>query len=855
MPLQLNTIEEYDFPHGFHRNYVTGKYIAIQPHDLGRPLTHAEMDYNLILNEQTQAGFRIFGSNEDLTLNDDDLGSSLVFHKISADDDDFAKYQSKGYSVDQYIWILDCCAPKFDCDLFVVDSICSFIVESVTATPEDPCINFVVDSICGNFDIDSISSEDSGGTSPGAVFFNFTTNMFGNDPFIFTPQTPFADVAYTIVSDGNSTPTGPANFTNNHLSGTMQSINATNDPTVFTGIYRFTPLVSVAQTVTGHADVDALVGGYNITSRWYYLLQPAQGGGGKGALTPTPTPSSSEEAPTPTPSSSEVAPTPTPSSSEEGPGIVNFTVNWKIEDNSLNTLQISDSGQRHSPNFLENHTYDHGNQNYMAIYSSIIPLSGYEFTGAANEIGFTLNGTPIVSGGSDLSNNVAMFEAQWEPNEADVNQGAGKYALTLSITGQAQYGADGPIEEGQEFKIEAISFLTAPTPTPSPSPSSSEIPPTPSPSPSSSEIPPTPTPSTSAIPPINTTDAAATNGEWSIFVRDADTDEKVEPIIVDISSEYGESEGSIFYKYFPVAVGELINVSIQQHVGTLQNSVQFTSYSQSGEATHTGAENDAPMFQMTGAPNTAFNVGSSNYSTFIDNKMGTDVLPALTYVNELVLTALNTDSEEFIIGRKSSPPLQAQKVNDGGSMLFWVGPSNGDVSINIISLPENMIYPPTTLEGLKSLNTNLPNGNDRYQMTVTPPTAEESAAGNNYMQFAIQAINSYNPAPGTTVGYTITGAWSEEDIQVMGVNIGDANNISSPVPSVTAESPYSNVFKIGSQGASDLRTAAIRVYAVDDSEIEDYESVRVTLDEYDSTGNMTSGIGVWNTGHIIDKEE
>ena len=168
MPLQLNTIEEYDFPHGFHRNYVTGKYIAIQPHDLGRPLTHAEMDYNLILNEQTQAGFRIFGSNEDLTLSDDDLGSSLVFHKISADDDDFARYQSKGYSVGQYIWILDCCAPKFNCALFVVDSItsndsgvCSFVVDSITATPEDPCISFVVDTIC-SFEVESIESENSG---------------------------------------------------------------------------------------------------------------------------------------------------------------------------------------------------------------------------------------------------------------------------------------------------------------------------------------------------------------------------------------------------------------------------------------------------------------------------------------------------------------------------------------------------------------------------------------------------------------------------------------------------------------------------------------------------------------------
>ena len=233
-----------------------------------------------------------------------------------------------------------------------------------------------------------------------------------------------------------------------------------------------------------------------------------------------------------------------------------------------------------------------------------------------------------------------------------------------------------------------------------PTPTATEVPPTPT----ATEVPPTPTPTTPPTPPRDTEDAAATNGEWSIFVRDNSTEEIIQPIIIDISEEYGAAEGSYFYKYFPVAVGELINVSIQQHAGTLQNSVQFTSYSQSGEATHTGAENDAPMFQMSGAPNTAFNIGASNYATFIDNKMGTDVLPALTYANELVLTELNTDSEEFIIGRKPSPPLQAEKVNDGGSMLFWVGPSNGAVSINIISIPENMRDLPTTLEQLKASN-------------------------------------------------------------------------------------------------------------------------------------------------------
>ena len=236
-----------------------------------------------------------------------------------------------------------------------------------------------------------------------------------------------------------------------------------------------------------------------------------------------------------------------------------------------------------------------------------------------------------------------------------------------------------------------------------PTPTATEVPATPTPT-STATATPTPTPTTPPTPPRDTEGAAATNSEWSIFVRDNSTEEIIQPIIIDISEEYEAAEGTYFYKYFPVQVGELINVSVQQHVGTLQNSVQFTSYSQRGEATHTGAENDAPMFQMSGAPNTAFNIGASNYTTFIDNKMGTDVLPVLTYTNDLVLTALNTDSEEFIIGRKPSPPLQAQKVNDGGSMLFWVGPSNGAVSINIISIPENMRELPTTLEQLKALN-------------------------------------------------------------------------------------------------------------------------------------------------------
>ena len=360
MPLQLNTIEEYNFVHGLHRNYVNGKYIAIQPHDLGRPLTHAEMDYNLILNEQTQAGFRIFGSNADLTLSDDDIGKSLVFHKITADDDDFTKYQSKGYSVDQYIWILSCC-DHFHCEFFVTDH-----HDGITSTDSEWC----------QFVVDTISSEDSG-------------------------------VCAFIVDSITSTPEDPC---------------------------------------------------------------------------------------------------------------VTFVVDTIVAQDSL---------------------------------------------------------------------------------------------------------------------------IHAGTPTPTPTVSTTNTP--------------TPTPSASAGPLTNT-----------------------------------------------------------------------------------------------------------------------------------------------------------------------------------------------------------PSNNDRYTMSVIPAAVEESEAGNppQYMQFAIQAINSYDPAPGTTVGYTITGDWSQGDIQVLGIELSDPNNISSPVPTAQPNAvlnPYTNVFKIGTEQGTGYKTAAIRVYAAGDAIIENLEAVRVTLDEYDSTGNMTSGVGVWNTGHISDE--
>ena len=100
-----DAIEEYNFTHGKHFDAATGQYDLLMPHDLGRPLTHEEMDYNFLYQKQTMNGFRIFGSGANYKLNIDDIDKVLKFHKIQPADEDYALYTTAGYLDDQYIWI------------------------------------------------------------------------------------------------------------------------------------------------------------------------------------------------------------------------------------------------------------------------------------------------------------------------------------------------------------------------------------------------------------------------------------------------------------------------------------------------------------------------------------------------------------------------------------------------------------------------------------------------------------------------------------------------------------------------------------------------------------------------------
>lgn len=108
--MHIKRVEEYSFEHGMHRDNPTGKFYPLQPHIFGRPLTHEEMDYNMRYMEQTLGGYKIFGSNDDTTLSDADVDKSLVLHRITPADADYARYTAGGYFTNgELIWIPDCC--------------------------------------------------------------------------------------------------------------------------------------------------------------------------------------------------------------------------------------------------------------------------------------------------------------------------------------------------------------------------------------------------------------------------------------------------------------------------------------------------------------------------------------------------------------------------------------------------------------------------------------------------------------------------------------------------------------------------------------------------------------------------
>lgn len=87
-----------------------GQWLPLQPNQFSRPLTHTEMDYNMVYIKETLQGYRVMGSGSNGEVTNSDLGDSLIYHQISETDLDYDKWVSMGYSAGQRIWIFGCCA-------------------------------------------------------------------------------------------------------------------------------------------------------------------------------------------------------------------------------------------------------------------------------------------------------------------------------------------------------------------------------------------------------------------------------------------------------------------------------------------------------------------------------------------------------------------------------------------------------------------------------------------------------------------------------------------------------------------------------------------------------------------------
>jgi len=219
--MHITKIEEFSFSHGEHFNTTTGEYHSLNPHTLGRPLTHTEMDYNLIYQKQTLNGFRICGSNNDLTLALSDLGARLEFKQISSTDADWARFQAAGLFDGQFVWnpvggaLPTTTLPTFDCgeagaidipagtvgDPIVVGNI---TVANGTATAVSPA-TYQLGTTAYNVDITI-----PGGYSNAGSTITCQVNAIGTT----TTTTTLAPVSVTYLPNTNTSWVVPPGATN-----------------------------------------------------------------------------------------------------------------------------------------------------------------------------------------------------------------------------------------------------------------------------------------------------------------------------------------------------------------------------------------------------------------------------------------------------------------------------------------------------------------------------------------------------------------------------------------------------------------------------------------------------------------
>ena len=812
-----DAIEEYNFDHGRHFDNVTGQYDLLMPHELGRPLTHEEMDYNFLYQKQTMNGFRIFGSGTNLRLNDDDKDKVLKFHKIDPADEFYADYTAAGYVTDQYIWIPEELAAPL---------VVSYI--SLTASPT------VINETNNNtttFTLQTINATDNTTVDWSIAGGNINANDF-TGPLTGTATIVNNQATWTVTANADAATEGPEVFIL-----TLASVDsAGNDTTTYNG---------------GALDASVTITDTSLTPAYISLTSPGSVSEGSSITFTVNTQNFFQAASV----SWELDFTQSTATSADFTGVTNGTLN--MANNGTGSFSVTtatdlvvDSGEQFLVRLIgsdSNGVPTNGISTTATITDVAFPtyttFTGPNTVQEGNSVTYTLSGTTIPNGatvgyvitGVDV-NDISLSSLT---GIITMNGGSGAVTfdvledyssegtetLTITTLGQDSAGNSTGLPLSKNTTItEAASGYTL-TGASSITEGTTE----------------TYTFTASNVPagtdfywelrnsagapnvqfgfdltsPRTGTITMQTNGN----VVDATFDITA---ALDMNTEPGENfevvvfANNTFYDATPPHDDPITNALAVKNVAIIDLAPVYTiiaSPSQIEPSTLT-----AELYTQYVAAGTAYTweVVPNGANPVVAADFVGGVLPSGSGTIPTYNSA-NAQSDTFDIS------VLADNTTEGVEQYKII------VKVNTVSVAEKTVDVTDTSQTPAAVV---------YSMAVSPISIVEDVNA-QYMEFTVstsQADGNLPPA-GTTVGYTIDGDWSANDIQVLGV-VGAGTYESEPFPNpASPANPYTEVFQLDTNGQ-----AAIRVYGTYDQIVEGGEIVTVTLDANDSVGNATGSI-------------
>ena len=830
-----DAIEEYNFEHGKHFDPATGQYDLLMPHDLGRPLTHEEMDYNFLYQKQTMNGFRIFGSGANLRLNDDDTDKVLKFHKIDPADDNYIDYTTAGYVTGQWIWIPEeLAAPP----------VVTYV--SLTATPS------VINETNNNtttFTLTTINVTDntvvdwSIATNGSITAGDFIGGLTGQATIIGDTAT------WTVQASADAITEGPEVFTLT-LAATDSALN---DTTTFNGGNPLSADVTITDTsltpqyisIDGNNSVaEGQQIGFGITTANFFQAATVNWEIDFASSTAT--------AADFTGATSGVI-----NMTSSGLGIFTVTTASDLVVDAGETFIVKLVGSD------SNGVPTNGISKTVTITDVVFPTYT-SFTGPnsvveGNSVTYILSGTNVPNG-TQVGYTIAGING-FDINDTDLLNLSGNITMNNgSGTLSFNIPEDFIVENGEEYTITLNGIDSAGNSTGLPMSKTTSI-----------------------------SDAASTytiDGDAQIVEGETKTYTFKATNMTPGTTVYWELRNYAAGDYVDFATDIVSPRTGNGQVVTVGNEVHLT-FDIEVSNDYTSAEGDEYLKIVVWDDAANYDIATPNFDTAVSGALATKNITVVDLAPEWQLTTVSNNQAEpevltfniltryVPVGTPFTWEAKAYGANPAAAADFDGGnwpTGSGTVSTfnNIVALdsqfttsviadnttendPEQYILELSDANGVvASKIINITDNSQTpppivYDIQVSPLSIVEDTNA-QYMEFTLTATqaNGNIPPAGTTIGYTIDGDWDVNDIEVIGV-VGAGNHASEPFPVIVSgpANPYTEVFKLDTNGQ-----AAIRVYGTYDQLVENGEDVTVTVDANDSAGNVTGGVSA--TGTIND---